>query len=83
MAQKDKLKYEDVKAWKVECWGACIPYHPCGIDYVSTKDGKAVRATTGAIVEDIDPHSVERNDLVERGMLVPIQWKKGKEPKHG
>lgn len=76
-----KLNHEDVKSWEVLCWGACTPYHPCGINYISTEDGTEKRATTGHVVEDIDPQSVKRNDFVERGILAPVEWAKGKEPK--
>jgi hypothetical protein len=69
--KEQELKHEDVKSWQVLCWGACVPYHPCGIDYLSTEDGEWKRATTGDVVEDIAPESV----------LAPVEWKRGTAPK--
>jgi hypothetical protein len=79
--KEQELKHEDVKSWQVLCWGACVPYHPCGIDYLSTEDGEWKRATTGDVVEDISPESVKSNRMVEEGVLAPVEWKRGTAPK--
>lgn len=65
--QKTTSKY------KVLCWGACLPDHPCGINYISTVTGVEVRAETGEVVEDIDPASVKANRFVERGILEVVR----------
>jgi hypothetical protein len=59
------MSKDELKRYRVLCWGACIPDHPCGLEW----QGK--RYETGAVIElpasvaqrHIDKGRLEETDL--------------------